>query len=126
MLEVDLDYRPPPIPAPFVITDTIAPRYCHGTGKTYDSKSRMYEDLKFAGVQPVGKDFRVPTPEDPITDAAIEDTIRKSLNDLRYGNAEITEEQKHLCKEQNERLNKYKRKPLRRKRTRSGNSAVSG
>lgn len=89
MVELDMTWRPAePRKAPAVRCDTINKTYCHGTGKTYESRSQMEAELKAAGVERVSiSEIRDTNDTGPERDVIPEimDEIRETKRALDWG-----------------------------------------
>lgn len=92
--------------APTVYSDTIDKTYCHADGKYYESRSAMKRGIKESGCDTMEWGTQIKKEEKSDYKEILND-MERSRNDLRYGNAPLTEYDKHVCKEMNER---YRRK----------------
>ena len=89
--------------APFIIPDTMNKTHCNADGKIYESRSAMKAAVKAAGCDTIGWKERIRWQEsNNLPD--IEKDMKIAYNDLKYGNAYLTEEDKNYCKETNERI----------------------
>lgn len=71
-------------PSPMIASDTMSPVQSMLDGKMYDSKSRLRETYRAAGVDEVGNDparFRKPAPHKPDR-ASIRQSIQKAVSRL--------------------------------------------
>lgn len=92
--------------APAVFCDTISPRYSDATGRTYESRSQMRDEIKASGALEVGWDYQAPEPKDISEEEVIQD-IQQSYHELKNGDYRyLNEEDLSVCKELNGRLRK--------------------
>ena len=100
--------------APTIMQDTIDPIKHQGDGRIYESRSAFDRTSKALGLVP---DWQAPESYDidgtniGLSDADLErldkdidQAQRKALNDLKWGNANLTDEQQLVAKETNEVL----------------------
>lgn len=77
-----MDFRDPPfLPAPYIISDGMAPVKSMLDGKTYDSKSALRRTYRDAGVKEVGNDVateRKPPPS-PVDRRQVRASVGKAL-----------------------------------------------
>lgn len=88
-----------------IITDEIKPTYSNSTGQWYDSRSRLNAARKATNTVVMDINERLSAPVDNSAET-IEHDLRTAYNDLTWGNAELTEQERHICKEYNERFRK--------------------
>lgn len=92
--------------------DICEPFVSNADGKVYTSKRKYRESLKFFGYTEVGDQIealhKLAEKPDPFTDPAyqkqLEEDIEMSRNQVKYGEAPLTELEKELCKRENEAL----------------------
>lgn len=108
--------KPVEINAPAIIQDTLPEPVMSMTGsdKMYDSKSALRREYKEMGFVEVGEKPKFDKPLDGFRWKSdgdkIRDDVARIINDLKYGNIPMTEEQKYLndkeireCKEAKKR-----------------------
>lgn len=86
-----------------IITDEIPDTYSNATGQWYNSRSALNRDRKATNTIVMDVNEKLPMPEDRSAES-IEHDLRTAQRDLTWGNAELTEEERHICKEYNERF----------------------
>lgn len=92
--------------APTIHCDTISPRYCDATGRTYESRSQMRDEIKASGAVEVDWSYQAPEPADCSEAEVIED-VRRSYHELKNGDYRyLNEEDLSVCKELNGKLRK--------------------
>jgi hypothetical protein len=105
--------KPKPI-VPQVIFDYCDPFVSHHNGQVYTSKKKYRADIKREGFTEVGGDWnavnKLAEKPDPTKDKdyqrKLQDDIDKAINDVKYGEAKLTEKDKEICKRRNEAIAK--------------------
>lgn len=94
-----------PVRTHFVITDEMPPTFSHADEKYYTSKRKMRSAYKALGFVEIGRKPKWKPPErlKPDTEG-IRDTVAQAYNDIKYGNAELTELEKEQCKREQRAL----------------------
>lgn len=88
------------------------PMVSNADGKVYRSKKALRQSYKDHGYTEVGDQIaalhKMAERRDPFTDPEyqkqLEEDIEKSRNEVKYGDAPLTELEKELCKRQNEAI----------------------
>lgn len=111
---VDFDeYKKPAPEAHFVLTDDMPPTQSMATldAPVFTSKAKLRQHYKEHGYVETGGDHLTRKPLEPYKPdpKEIRDTVAKALNDIKYGNAPFTEREKELCKQEQRKLEAYRR-----------------
>lgn len=81
---------------------------CDPFGAPIDSKSRFRAITKANGCEEVGNERVKTEPKmKGMTEADYVDSVRKAINDCRYGNSGLTEYERYKCKEIDRRRNNH-------------------
>lgn len=102
-----IDYVPQePSRVHAIITDEMQPLQHMANGKFYTSKSEFRRVTKAFGFEEIGNEvnWRAEKPVDPNYDDKLEETVTRSYFDVRDGNAQLSELDKKLCREADEKL----------------------
>lgn len=89
-----------------VHVDTIPKTYCSATGKHYESRSEMRDELKAIGAVAVDKDWspKKKVKKEEEVQREIMDDLQAAARDIRYGNSnDLTEAEKAECRELDEK-----------------------
>lgn len=108
LIELDPNWRPPPIEAPYIRTDEMPAIQSNADNKFYDSKSKYYKSIRDLGLEIAGGTKRVAdTPSVPWLQKGDDEYVRdlkKAKEMVQSGTAPLTERDRAICKSMNERL----------------------
>jgi hypothetical protein len=101
--------KPKPV-APHIIFDYCEPFISHHNGQVYTSKKKYRADLKRDGFTEVGNDIeaanklaeKIDRDKDEAYQRQLQDDIEKAINDVKYGEAPLSELDKEVAKRRNE------------------------
>lgn len=100
------------VPAPYVITDEIAPTesMVDDQRRMFTSKRKLFDHYREHGFECTGGERQKPPPPyKPDRDKVVDD-LRRAFNDAKYGNVELTEEQREICLREEREYQAYKRR----------------
>lgn len=81
---------------------------CDPFGAPIDSKSKFRQITKANGCEEVGNDRNLRTPVmKEVSEQDYVDSVRKAINDCRYGNSGLSEYERHRCREIDRRRRNY-------------------
>ena len=102
--------------APYVHQDSMEPieSMASDTGEVFDSKSAYKRHLDEKGFEVTGGDHLtgrgVHDFEYQPDRAEINESVKEQINNLKWGNAPLTEKEKQLCRWEQRQLERYKKK----------------